>query len=81
MFGIKITRRIITGLAFIYAAGLCWIAEFIVPFTNLPNKLAVFTALLIAGEILFIIGVAILGKPLYNDLKTRLKAAFKQRRP
>lgn len=72
MFGIKFTKRIITGLVFIYLAGLGWAAEFVVPFLALQHKVAIFTFVLIAAEVCFLIGVAILGKPVYLELKNRL---------
>ena len=79
MFGIKPTRRIIIGLALIYLAGLCWLAELYVPLSSWPNKIAIFSALLIAGELLFIAGVAVLGKPVYNNLKAQLQDYVKNR--
>jgi hypothetical protein len=72
MLGIKFTKRIIIGLVLIYLAGLGWAAEFAIPFLHLQHKTATFTVVLIAAELLFISGVAILGKPVYLELKDRL---------
>jgi hypothetical protein len=79
MFGIKLTRRIITGLILIYLSGLGYAAEIIIPFTHISHKVEAFTAVLILAEIFFFTGVAVLGKPLYKELKTRLTAYLKQK--
>ena len=72
MLGIKFTKRIIIGLAFIYLAGLGWIAEIAVPFLPINHKTAIFTFVLIAAELIFLAGVAVLGKPIYIELKSKL---------
>jgi hypothetical protein len=79
MFGIKFTRRMIVGLALIYASGLAWFGEIVLPFTSLPHKPALFMGLLIAAELLFLAGIAVLGRPTYNALKDRVKLYLKNR--
>jgi len=81
MFKFQFTRRVTLGLAFIYLAGLGWGAEFIIPFTNIGHKGTIWLVVLIAAEVSFVIGVAILGKPLYQQLKTRLTAYIRNRQP
>jgi biotin transporter BioY len=68
----KITRRIKIGLALIYLAGLGWLAEFIIPFTKIAHKGLIWTIVLIAAEVMFVAGVAVLGKSLYRQLKQQL---------
>jgi hypothetical protein len=75
------TRRIIIGLAFIYLAGLGWGAELIIPFTSISHKGLIWIGVFIAAEISFVAGVAILGKPIYVELKTRLQTLLTPRLP
>jgi hypothetical protein len=78
-FPIVLTRRIKFGIAFVYLAGLGWLAEIFIPFSGLTHKLSFFTVDLVASEVLFVIGVALMGKPLYLKLKTYLIEFIKQR--
>ena len=77
----RLNRHIKLGLAFIYLAGLGWGAEFIIPFTGISHKGTIWIVVLIAAEVSFVIGVAILGKPLYQELKTRLTILLRPRQP
>ena len=79
IFGITLTRRIITGLILIYLSGLGYAAEIIIPFTHFQHKTEVFAGVLIFAEVCFFAGVAILGKPLYRELKSRLTDYIKQK--
>ena len=79
MFGIKFTKRILTGLGLIYVAGLGWLAEIIIPFTQLPHKVFIFTLVIVASEVIFFLGIAIIGKPLYLELKSKLSNYIKNR--
>jgi len=81
MFKFQFTRRVKLGLAFIYLACLGWAAEFIIPFTSIGHKGTIWIVVLVAAEVSFVIGVAILGKPLYQQLKTRLAALLRPRQP
>lgn len=67
----SLPRKAIAGSACIYIAGLGWIAELFIPFSDLPNKGVIFVAILIAAEVSFLIGVALLGKAYYKELKSR----------
>ena len=77
----RLNRRFKLGLAFIYLAGLGWGAEFIIPFTSISHKKTIWIIVLIAAEVSFVIGVAILGKPVYQRLKTRLTSLLRPRQP
>ena len=68
----KPSRKAITGLVFIYVAAFGWMAEFALPFTKLPHKPIIFTIVLIGAELSFVIGVALLGRSYYKQLKTWL---------
>lgn len=65
----KLSRRTLAGLGFIYLAGIGWLAEFIIPFLTLGHKGRIWVGVLIAAEICFVIGVAIMGRPVYEHLK------------
>jgi apolipoprotein N-acyltransferase len=65
-------KSVWAGFGFIYLAGLGWLADIIIPFTNLPHKALGFIIALSIAELSFIIGVALLGKAYYRKLKTRL---------
>lgn len=76
---LKLSRRTLIGLGFIYLAGLGWLAEFIIPFSNIDHKARVWAIVLVLAEISFLIGVAIMGKPVYESLKNRLATYVKGR--
>ena len=65
-----LTRRQWSGVACIYAAGLLWLADFTALFSAWPNKWAVFALAAGAGEGMFVLGVLLLGKQTYRQLKT-----------
>lgn len=68
----KLSRKAIAGFVCIYIAGLGWLAEFFIPFSHLPHKAIIFTSVLILAELAFLIGIALLGKVYYQQLKMRL---------
>lgn len=74
---ITLTRRVKIGIAFIYVAGLGWLADIVIPFTSLPNKRLWFIIALCIAESSFLIGVALLGKPTYKALKSYLVARLR----
>jgi hypothetical protein len=71
MFQTKLTPRIKIGLALIYLAGLGYLAELIIPFQNIAHKGLIWIVVLLLAEASFVAGVAILGKPLYRELKAK----------
>jgi hypothetical protein len=68
----RLPRKAITGIVFIYLAGLGWLAEFFIPFSHLPHKAIIFGIVLGISELNFLIGVALLGKTYYGQLKALL---------
>ena len=76
---LKFTRRTVTGLGLIYIAGLGWAGELLIPFLPIAHKPAIFLAVLIISELIFVAGVATLGKPVYEELKTWLMAYLRSR--
>jgi di/tricarboxylate transporter len=77
----QFTKRQWTGFACIYVAGLGWLADVIIPFTNLANKPLLFIIALLFAELMFIVGVSLLGRDLYRRVKTKylawLRSGFK----
>lgn len=68
----KLSQKAWTGIGLIYLAGICWTAELFIPFSNMPHKGTIFIVVLIAAELLFLGGVALLGKAYYKELKAKL---------
>jgi hypothetical protein len=64
-----------TGYAVLILSCLIWGVIFIIPFLDLGGgkKAGIITGLIIAGEITFYLGIALLGKTIYEKLKSRLK--------
>lgn len=48
---------------------LYWIAFPIIPFLDIPNKIAILSALVVVGELLFVVAVALLGKEYWGEIK------------
>lgn len=53
-----------------------WIAFPIVPFLDIPHKALVMTGMVIGGEILFLIVIALLGKESWQSIKNGIKRFF-----
>lgn len=73
-----LTKRIKVGLAFMYVAGIGWLADIIIPFTPINNKGLWFTIALVIAETSFLIGLALVGRPTYKALKARILARFRR---
>jgi hypothetical protein len=73
-----LTRKAIVGLVFIYLAGLGWITDMIIPFTHLPNKVMLFTIALGFAETCFFIGISLLGKAYYQQLRDKFIQLFRK---
>lgn len=58
----------------------CWVAVPILPFFDFPYKLVVITSLLIGGEILFVITIALLGKEYWGRIKRYFRRIFSFKR-
>jgi hypothetical protein len=66
------TRRVQVGLGLIYLAGLGYLAEVIIPFSGIQNKVETWVGVLVIAELFFIAGVIVMGKPVYKLLKHEL---------
>lgn len=59
---------------------LCWIAVPVLPFFDFQNKAIIITTILVSGEILFVITVALLGKTYWNKIKTAFILFFSRKK-
>lgn len=72
----KLNGRKRAGFILLGIVILCWIAVPVLPFFDFRNKIIIITSILIAGEALFIISVALLGKAYWKKIKTMFKKWF-----
>ncbi len=72
-------RKQIAGFAFIYLAGLGWLTDVIVLFTQIPHKGLIFSIALGTAELSFLIGVGLLGKAYYAQIKHYLINRLRQK--
>lgn len=70
----SLSRRF--GLVLFAVVVVCWIAVPVLPFFSFHHKAIVITALLVGGEILFVITIALLGKEYWNKIKSRFLQYF-----
>jgi len=77
----SITNRTKAGLALIYLAGIGWIAELIVPFLHVDNKVGILIGNFILAEVAFIAGAALIGKTAYQNIKTKLAGFISRKQP
>jgi hypothetical protein len=79
----QLSKKQWIGFACIYLAGLGWLADIIIPFTKLSNKHIYFAVALGVAEVSFVLGVALLGRTFYRQIKAkylaRFKSSFKER--
>lgn len=68
----NLPRKAIAGFVAIGLAGVGWLAAVVIPFLPIDHKVAGFVLAVTTAEILFLIGVALLGKAYYRELKDRL---------
>ena len=68
--------RNVTGYVFLVLSVLAWAAIAALPFMSISmtKAAAITTALVIGGEILFIAGIALLGKEAWGRLKSVFKS-------
>lgn len=64
------------GFIFLAITVLCWIGAPIIPFTNISNKVVITTAVVITGELFFVLTLALLGKEYWNKIKKGFKRLF-----
>ncbi len=65
------------GLVLLSIVIICWISVPVLPFFEFPNKAIIITSLLVSGEVLFIITIALLGKEYWKKIKTKFKLIFR----
>lgn len=70
------TTRSRIGLILLGIVVLCWLAVPILPFISFPYKVIIITSLLVGGEILFVVTVALLGKEYWLKKKNGFKKLF-----
>ncbi|MCT3673673.1 transporter suffix domain-containing protein [Elizabethkingia anophelis] len=70
----KKTGLILLGLVLLY-----WIAVPILPFMDIPHKAWIISALVVIGEIIFVIAIALLGKEYWGNIKKQLADFFNQK--
>lgn len=66
------------GLALLGFVALYWISFPILSFLDIPYKAAVITGLMIVGEILFLIAIALLGKEYWGKIKQWFSKIFRK---
>jgi len=64
---LNLKKRI--GLVLLGFVALYWISFPILPFLDIPYKVAVITGLMVLGEVLFLIAIALLGKEYLAKIK------------
>jgi hypothetical protein len=75
----RFTRRQWAGLVCIYLAGVGWLIDILTPFLPIRNKHVVFASALGFAELMFLVGVALLGRATYRQLRVKLLDAMKKR--
>ncbi len=74
----KIKKKI--GLILLGIVIICWIAVPVLPFFDFPNKAVIITGILVSGEVLFLITIALLGKEYWQKIKKNFKRFFRRRK-
>ena len=74
----KIESQKEIGLVLLGFVALYWISFPIIPFLDIPYKAAVITGLMIVGEILFLIAIALLGKEYWGKIKEWFSKIFRK---
>ncbi|GAB1828110.1 hypothetical protein MyNCGM70_09780 [Achromobacter xylosoxidans] len=65
----RLNARKKIGLFLLALVLLYWIAVPVLPFLEIPHKAATISILVVGGEILFILAVAVLGKEYWGAIK------------
>lgn len=71
--------RIHLGLGLLVLGCLAWPALALLPLLDISGAeaAAIGTGMLVAGEALFLVGLAVLGRPFYESVKAKLLALFR----
>lgn len=79
----KTKAKIRVGKVLLVIVVFCWIAVPILPFLQIPYKAFLIPVLLVGGEVLFVVTLALLGKTYWRKLKTSIFQFFgwKKKRP
>ncbi len=68
-----------TGLILLGFVLLYWIAVPILPFMDIPHKAWIISGLVVIGEIIFVIAIALLGKEYWGNIKKQLADFLNQK--
>lgn len=77
----KFNLRKLVGLVMLAVVVLYWIAIPIIPFLDIPYKAAIIGGLVVGGEILFVLTIAVLGAEYWGRIKLGLRRLFKRANP
>ena len=68
-----------TGLILLGIVLLYWMAVPVLPFMDIPHKTWIISALVVVGEIIFVIAIALLGKEYWGNIKKAVGRCFKSK--
>ncbi|MDV2446722.1 hypothetical protein CMU93_04310 [Elizabethkingia anophelis] len=68
-----------TGLILLGIVLLYWMAVPVLPFMDIPHKAWIISALVVIGEIIFVIAIALLGKEYWENIKKAVGRFFKSK--
>ncbi|MDV4128732.1 hypothetical protein CMT25_01060 [Elizabethkingia anophelis] len=69
-----------TGLILLGIVLLYWMAVPVLPFMDIPYKAWIISALVVVGEIIFVIAIALLGKEYWGNIKKAVGRFFKSKK-
>ncbi len=69
-----------TGLILLGIVLLYWMAVPVLPFMDIPYKAWIISALVVIGEIIFVIAIALLGKEYWGNIKKAVDRFFKPKK-
>ncbi len=69
-----------TGLILLGIVLLYWMAVLVLPFMDIPYKAWIISALVVVGEIIFVIAIALLGKEYWGNIKKAVGRFFKSKK-
>lgn len=72
----KLTPRKAIGLFMLGLVGLYWIAVPIVPFLDIPHKVAIIGGMVVGGEVLTVLTIAVLGAEYWGSIKQGVRRLF-----
>lgn len=69
-----------TGLILLGIVLLYWMAVPVLLFMDIPHKTWIISALVVIGEIIFVIAIALLGKEYWGNIKKAVGRFFKSKK-